>query len=172
MRRQRGFSMIEILVALVVLAIGLLGMAGLQAASLRATADGGNLGSAVRLAYDMSDRVRLEPTSAALFIADAATDKKATDTSGCYSGAGCNGPTRVTAGVAEWQRLLGAQLPGGDGIVCRDSTPYDGASSAAPACTGLAADPLVVKVWWRAADLTRQSADGTVVMRHVSVVGL
>jgi len=35
-RRQRGFSLLEILVAIVVLSIGLLGLAGLQANGLQA----------------------------------------------------------------------------------------------------------------------------------------
>lgn len=56
--RARGFTLVEALVALVVLSIGLLGVAALQLTSLRS-----NHGSAMRsqatfLAYDIIDRMR------------------------------------------------------------------------------------------------------------------
>jgi type IV pilus assembly protein PilV len=58
MRRSRGFTLIETLVALVVLCMGLLGVAAMQLSSLRS-----NHGSAMRsqatfLAYDIIDRMR------------------------------------------------------------------------------------------------------------------
>lgn len=57
-RKSRGFTLVEVLVALVVLSIGLLGVAALQLTSLRS-----NHGSAMRsqatfLAYDIIDRMR------------------------------------------------------------------------------------------------------------------
>ena len=57
-KADKGFTLIEVLVALVVLCIGLLGVAGLQLTSLKS-----NHGSAMRtqatyLAYDIVDRMR------------------------------------------------------------------------------------------------------------------
>lgn len=62
--RARGFTLVEALVALVVLSIGLLGVAALQLTSLRS-----NHGSAMRsqatfLAYDIIDRMRANRTAA------------------------------------------------------------------------------------------------------------
>ena len=62
--RARGFTLIEALVALVVLSIGLLGVAALQLTSLRS-----NHGSAMRsqatfLAYDIIDRMRANRAAA------------------------------------------------------------------------------------------------------------
>src|SRR5215475_1378096 len=62
--RGRGFTLVEALVALVVLSIGLLGLAALQLTSLK-----GNHGSATRtqavyLAYDIIERMRSNPTAA------------------------------------------------------------------------------------------------------------
>lgn len=172
---QRGTSLIEILVSLVVLTVGLLGTARLQAVSLRAATDSGNLGMAVRVAYDVADRIRLEPAQLDTFITSSALDLSANSSSACYSGTGCVGTDRVRAGVAEWQRLLAAQLPGGVGIVCRDATPSDGSQPADAQCSGGANDPLVVKVWWRARalqDASAASATGVEMQRFVAIVGL
>ncbi|HEU0202748.1 MAG TPA: type IV pilus modification protein PilV [Burkholderiaceae bacterium] len=172
LRSERGFSLIEVLVSLFVLAIGLLGMAGLQATAQRATADGGNLGRAVRLAYDMADRLRQEvpaSTNIATFITESAADNKTTDSSACYASSGCTGTASARADVAEWQRLL-QTLPGGQGIVCRDASPYDGSGTADAQCTAGAADPLVIKVWWQALDASQASGAST--QRIVTIVGL
>ncbi|MCU0809887.1 MAG: type IV pilus modification protein PilV [Thiobacillaceae bacterium] len=58
MRRQSGFSMLEVLVAILVLAIGLLGMAGLTATSMRNSHGAYHRSQAVWLAYDAADRMR------------------------------------------------------------------------------------------------------------------
>jgi type IV pilus assembly protein PilV len=56
--RERGVSLIEVLVAIVVLSLGMLAMAGLQLSSLR-TSQGAILrGQAALLATDMAERMR------------------------------------------------------------------------------------------------------------------
>lgn len=172
---QRGTSLIEILVSLVVLTVGLLGTARLQAVSLRAATDSGNLGMAARVAYDVADRIRLEPAQLNTFITSSALDLSGNSSSACYSGTGCVGTDRVRAAVAEWQRLLAAQLPGGVGIVCRDASPNDGSAPGSAQCSGGANDPLVVKVWWRARALqsaTTSADTGVEMQRFVAIVGL
>lgn len=147
-RRERGIGLIEVLVTLVILAFGLLGVAGLQASALRSTVESGSRGMAVRLANDMAERLRLEPRQLAAYVSAAAADHSTIDSSACYGASGCSGATRVNAAVGEWQRQLALRLPGGEGIVCRDATPLDGSAQGAPECTGAATDPLVVKVFW------------------------
>ncbi|MEP7243215.1 MAG: type IV pilus modification protein PilV [Gammaproteobacteria bacterium] len=58
LRRTRGFTLTEALVALLVLSIGLLGVAGLQIASLRASGGSAKRSQATFLAYDIIDRMR------------------------------------------------------------------------------------------------------------------
>ncbi|MCP5158556.1 MAG: type IV pilus modification protein PilV [Gammaproteobacteria bacterium] len=58
MRKQNGFTLIEILVTVVVLAIGLLGLAGLQAISLRYNSTAYQRSQATILAYDIVERMR------------------------------------------------------------------------------------------------------------------
>jgi type IV pilus assembly protein PilV len=56
--RSRGFTLIEALVSLLVLSIGLLGVAALQLTSLRANTSASTRSQATFLAYDITDRMR------------------------------------------------------------------------------------------------------------------
>ena len=56
--RISGFTLLEVLVALVILSIGLLGLAGLQAASLRYNHSSYLRSQATLIAYDIVDRMR------------------------------------------------------------------------------------------------------------------
>ena len=53
-----GFTLVEVLIALLVLAVGLLGLAGLQATTLRNNQSAYFRSQAVQLGYDMADRMR------------------------------------------------------------------------------------------------------------------
>ncbi len=57
----RGFSMIELLVAVLVMGVGVLGVTGLQLVSLQNNRDALLRAEAVNLAYDILDRVRVNP---------------------------------------------------------------------------------------------------------------
>lgn len=65
LRRMAGFSLIEVLVALVVLSVGLLGLAALQAEGLRGTTTAHTRFLAVRLMTDIVDRMRANSAGAA-----------------------------------------------------------------------------------------------------------
>ncbi|HET7586676.1 MAG TPA: type IV pilus modification protein PilV [Gammaproteobacteria bacterium] len=56
--RSSGFTLVEILIALVILSVGLLGLAGLQTSSLRAGNDAYLRTQANMLAYSIIDRMR------------------------------------------------------------------------------------------------------------------
>jgi len=58
LRQQKGFSMIEILIALVILAIGLLGMATLMMNSLQTSQSAAMRSAATLAAYDLAERMR------------------------------------------------------------------------------------------------------------------
>ena len=60
-----GFTMVELLVAVLVLSIGLLGLAGLQAAGLRNNQSAYLRSQATILAYDVADRMRATRAAAA-----------------------------------------------------------------------------------------------------------
>jgi type IV pilus assembly protein PilV len=63
-RAASGFSMIELLVAVLVMGIGVLGIAALQMVSLQNNRAALVRADAVALAYDMMDRIRANPSGA------------------------------------------------------------------------------------------------------------
>jgi len=64
---SKGFTLIEALIAVVILAIGLLGIAGLQATNLKNNQSAYNRSQATLLAYDMADRIRANSSEAISF---------------------------------------------------------------------------------------------------------
>lgn len=58
MSRQTGSSLLEVLIAVVILAFGLLGLAGLQATSVKSSHSAYQRSQATLLAYDIVDRMR------------------------------------------------------------------------------------------------------------------
>jgi len=130
-RHQRGASLIEVLVAMLTVAIGMLGIAGLQASSLRLSQ-----GAALRAAVaadlaDLADRVRSNPgSSPRAYAFDAATpeparyaDQRASVASlspdrNCErAGAACTPDELAADQLRQWRLVLNRDLPGGAGFV-------------------------------------------------------
>jgi type IV pilus assembly protein PilV len=66
--RHRGFTLVEVLVALVVMAVGMLGIAALYVEGLRAGRTSVNRTSAITLAGDMGDRIQANSLAAASYV--------------------------------------------------------------------------------------------------------
>lgn len=148
MKSMRGFTLIEVLVALLVLGIGLLGVAGLQSATLGMNHASYLRSQATVLAQDITDRMRANPRGTGN---GAYFQGTATETSSCTTTTGCTTLEMAQHDLWEWQNLLAARLPSGEGVVCLDSTPDDGSGSGAPACDGAGTNPKV-KIWWFSKD--------------------
>lgn len=122
---QRGVSLIESLVALVVLALGVLGLAGIQTRTLVETRTTNARAIATSMAEDMLERMqanagaRTIPPIASPYVVDfGAPPAAAVD---CLS-AGCN-PTEMAAfDLNQWKTTLGNLLPAGDATVFRSQT--------------------------------------------------
>ena len=142
--RQSGFTLIEVLVSVVVLSIGLVGVAGLQAVSLKNNQSAFMRSQATALAYDMADRMRANVLSATTGLYDPTA---AATTSGCTSTSGCSEQQMAENDLAEWNAAIATYLPMGQGYVCVDSTPNDGTGFGDPQCDG-AGTLLAVKIWW------------------------
>ena len=61
LQRQRGFSMIELLISVVIMSIGVLGMVGLQMIAMQQNRSAMMQGEATLLANDIFDRMRANP---------------------------------------------------------------------------------------------------------------
>lgn len=68
---QRGSSLIEILVTVLIFAIGMLGMAALQLSALRSTSDSSQRSQAIWLVQDLTERMRANPSGSAAAYASA-----------------------------------------------------------------------------------------------------
>jgi type IV pilus assembly protein PilV len=123
-RKDRGFTLIEALVALVVLSIGMLGIAALCIEALRASRAALVRTEAVTLATDMADRIRANRSAGAAY-AGAAADAANVD---CEAGGvGCSPAELAAHDLFIWGEAIGAALPEGTGAVTHvDVDPDDG----------------------------------------------
>ena len=106
-KTQRGTTLVETLVALVVLSVGLLGIAALQMTSLRNNRGAHLRSQAQVLAYDIADRMRANRNVAlanAYVVALGVTPA---------------GGTLDALDLQEWKATLAQALPGGDGEITR-----------------------------------------------------
>ncbi|MFZ3127389.1 MAG: type IV pilus modification protein PilV [Rhodoferax sp.] len=112
--RARGFSLIEVMVTIVILAFGMLGVAGLLVGGVSNAASSEATAKATQLAGDMADRMRANPT-----VAISATSEYIT----AYADAPASTPSTIAQkDKSEWLRALAAQLPDGDGKISVDNT--------------------------------------------------
>lgn len=124
----QGFTFIEVLIALVVLSIGLLGLAGLQTLGLRANHSAYLRTQATLLAYDMADRMRtnLDEVHAAggTYNSVSASAASGTPPSCNAVGSPCTASQIATKDVYQWRTDLGNLLPSGRGKITGDGTTY------------------------------------------------
>lgn len=141
--RQAGFSLLESLIAMLVIAIALLAMGGLQLNALRATGGSMLRTIATQQAYDIADRARANlPAFRAGAYAGAGAVHAA-----CFTAAGCTPQQQAQTDLALWNQSNATLLPLGQGVVCLDSTPNDGTPTV-PACDNDPDANLAVKIWW------------------------
>lgn len=101
---SRGFSLIEVLVALVVLSVGLLGAGGLLVGGLRDQTRALRHGAAVTLVADMAARIRANPDARELYAGSSSASAP-----GCDEAAPCD-PTELAAHDVAWFDSTARQL--------------------------------------------------------------
>ena len=107
--RQRGITMVESLVALVVLAVGLLGIASLYVTSLQTGRTALIRTQAVNLVSDMGDRIRANGLARAAYDTD--TYGGAPGVQNCVVTANCAAATLAQDDLARWIAAVQATLP-------------------------------------------------------------
>lgn len=111
--RQRGISMVESLVALVVIAVGMLGIAGLYLSSLQASRSAKLRSHAVELASSIADRIRANRDAATAYATD--TYGGAPAEHDCET-ARCTPNELAEDDLARWLVDIRATLPGAEAV--------------------------------------------------------
>ncbi len=114
LHRARGFTLVEALVALVVLSIGMLGIAALYVESLRAGRTALVRTTAVNLASDMADRIRANRAGGVTYDKDA--DDAGTLSDDCEqdgASASCTPAVMANHDKAIWDAEVVRSLPAG-----------------------------------------------------------
>ena len=138
--QHRGFSLVELTVATALFSLGMGSLSLLYLLSVQGMLEARLQTTAVTQADSISEMVLMAPDARERFIQP-----------GSSGGSDCSHPNICTPGqiadsfMESWQGQLENVLPNGGGLVCRDSTPFDG-SAEDFACdeTG----DVVVKVIW------------------------
>ena len=105
-RRQAGFSLVEVMVALVVLAVGMLGIASLYVTTLRTSGSAMSRMQAVNLATDLADRIRANRFAGTAYAGTPAMRS-------CIGAAqNCNQDDMAANDLYLWQEQIDFLLPG------------------------------------------------------------
>lgn len=118
--------MIEALVALLVLALGIMGLAGIQTRTLVESRASNERAVAIRLAEDLNERMQLNssvrfaspPLNPNPYVVNWGAVSAGTD---CLANA-CTGAQLASYDVAQWKAALAQLLPAGDARVFNSTT--------------------------------------------------
>ena len=107
---QRGITLIESLVALVITAVALLGLLGIQMRTLVDTQAGVRRAQAIRLIEDLGERMQNNPNALGNLATYTTTPTSTTD---CKAVA-CTPADLASYDIKQWRDNVAANLPGGD----------------------------------------------------------
>ena len=144
MVKSSGFSLLEVLISMVVLSIGLLGIAGLQATSKRTSYEALQRTTAVMLTRDIIERMRTNPDQIAAY---SGTVDTTTITHNDCSAATCTPVQLAAYDLFEWQQaILGASELSDTGVNTGGLVSPVGCITVAAACTSCS---VTVAIAWR-----------------------
>lgn len=153
-----GFTLVEVLVALFVLSVGIIGAAATQAKARAAGQQTALMAAAVQLAESLAERMRANPI--AMSAPDSANPYLQLDydsgsgpppaTASCYEDDICAPEVLAAFDVYETSRVLRERFPQARVRVCRDAAPWDAAADKLTwDCAGSPGAPIVIKIGWR-----------------------
>jgi type IV pilus assembly protein PilV len=147
---QTGFSFIELSVATAIFSMGLGSLSLMMLAAILGTAEARHHTIASSQAESMAEMIAMSSDAYGHSVFPVGEPSRTCNEEVCPP------QSMAAANLARWLQTLRDELPGGDGIVCRDSTPGDG-EPGNPSCDG--SGPLVIKIFWEESR-HRQSAGG------------
>ena len=111
-KRQRGVSLVESMIALLVISIGLLGIAALQVTSMKQNNSALHHSQAVWVGYNIAERIR---SNFGQFDNYAGIDTNTANKQDCNIGA-CTAAQLIVSDAADWADEI-ATLPAGRGTI-------------------------------------------------------
>lgn len=152
MRHVAGFTLLEVLIAVLVLALGLVGGIAMQLHAMRTRHESASQSAAIQIAVAMADRMRAnagQVPSIYLGVDVGAGAGAVPDAPGdACRDEPCDAAQIARLDVHELARQVRATLPAGRARICRDAHLY-ATGRLRWACSGGANDPVVVKIGWR-----------------------
>ena len=183
-RSQKGATLLEVLVSIVVLSIGLLGTAGLMVNTLRNISEQGNSVGASTYARELGERMMANraislKTTGNPYLFDTSATGFPTSSIDCEA-AFCTLADRASWDVAEWSKRVQnagttgtGGLPGAKVKVCLDSLTANSGTASQWNCTPGTNPALVVKMAWSSRDATgavENTGSGSPVPRAVFII--
>lgn len=120
-RHQSGFTLIEVMIALVIFSIGLLGLAGLQASGMKSNTTSMFRTFAIEQANDMGERIRTNWEGANNGDYDSITTTLPSNPPDCINNQ-CSAAQLAVFDDYEWNTFNNKLLPSGRGTVQRKGT--------------------------------------------------
>ena len=154
---HKGFTLLEVLIALLVMSIGLLGIGKMMMLSARANDSAYMRSQATALAYTMLDAMRANRQAAIALGYDTAVVVPALQA--CTAAAPCTSGQQAQNDAALWNNALAAELPGGTGTVV---------TANAPSGTGATNVTATITVTWL--DKVAEQSFGSPAGNQISVV--
>lgn len=119
--KQPGFTLLEVLVAMIVLAVGLLGLASLQATSLRVNNSAYLRSQATNIAYDIADRMRANRQAA---LGGAYDSQAIAGSPPACASVALTGTTIAARDIQSWRTAMACNLPQGTGSIARNANTF------------------------------------------------
>jgi len=111
--QQRGFSLIELLIALIVFSVGLLSVAGLQTVSKQANFEALQRTSGSQIAYGLLEDMRVNGDAMATYLAAGEIGggrRGGEPAPNCSGNAVCNAAQKATHDLWFWEQILDGNL--------------------------------------------------------------
>lgn len=139
-RSQDGFSLVELTVATAIYSMGLGSLSLMLLLAVQGTSEARMETAAATQAASLAEMILLTSDAAGHYAFPPGPGASL-----CDPAVGCSAQEMADWQLDAWRSRLAAELPSGQGLVCRDATPNDGDLENA-ACSG--EGDQVIKIFW------------------------
>lgn len=157
--KQNGISLIELLIALVVLSVGMLGMASMEIQAKRLAFDAAQRSQAVALANDILERMRGNPTALSSYaVSNLGGESISTEPSPNCKTASCDSAQLAAHDLWEWEQALDGAS---ETLTSGGTTSKTGGLDSPRACITNTNGYVVLVLVWKGRDETQNPGGST-----------